>query len=104
MQVSINEHDINPFHTVTLPGLTMHYGLKYTDFIFQTLGVKEIIYLLGKIVGGGIGIIFGDRVVKWDENKKPCILIRIFHLVGQWVSLHFMMWLNLIKTFKKKIK
>ena len=42
-KVSITEFAIILFYTVSLPGLTMQCGLKYTDITLQTLQEKELI-------------------------------------------------------------
>ena len=42
---------------------------KYTDIKLQTLLDKDFIWLLEKIIRGGIGNVMGGRYVKFDEKK-----------------------------------
>ena len=70
IEVSINETDINPLYSVSLPGYTSQCGLKYTDIQLKTLQHKDMLILLENNIRGGISSVMGDRDVKSDENEK----------------------------------
>ena len=70
IKVSVNEFDINPLFSVSLPGYTWQCGLKYTRINLQTLQDTDLILLIENNLRGGISSVIGDRYVKSDENKK----------------------------------
>ena len=70
IKVSVNEFDINPLYSVSLPGYTWQCGLKYTGINLQTLQDKDLILTLENNIRGGISSVMGDRYVKSNENKK----------------------------------
>ena len=70
IKVSINEFDINPLYSISLPGYTWHFGLKNTGTDLQTLQHEDLILLLEKNMRGGISNVQGERYVKSDDNKK----------------------------------
>ena len=70
VKVSTEEYGINPLYSVSLLDYKYQCALKYTDFNLQTLQDKDLLFLLEKIIRGGISSVMGDEYVKSDENKK----------------------------------
>ena len=70
IEISIDQYDINPLYSVSLPGYTWQCGLKYTGINLQTLQDKDMILLLENNIRGGISSVMGDRYVTSDENGK----------------------------------
>ena len=70
VEVSFEEHGINPLYCMSLPGYTYQCAWKYTDIKIQTLQDKDLILLIENNIRGGISSVMGDRYVKSDENKK----------------------------------
>ena len=68
--LSFNEFDFNPLYSVSLPGYTWQYGLKYTGINLQTLQDNDIISILENNIRGGLSSVMDDRYGKSTDNKK----------------------------------
>ena len=79
VKVPVNEFGINPLYS--LPSYTWQCGLKYTGINLQTLQDKDMILLIENSVRGGVSSVIDDRYVESDDNKKYCILMKIFYMV-----------------------
>ena len=70
MTVSINEFDINPLYSFSLPGYTWQCGWKYIDIELETLQDRDMILLLENNNRGGVGSVKIDRYVLSDDTEN----------------------------------
>ena len=70
IKVSINEFDINPLFSLSLPGCKWQCGFNYTDNKLQTLQDRDMFILPENNIHGGLSSVMGDTDIKSNDRKK----------------------------------